>query len=348
MKFSVISAGLLAAFASAAPTPTSEESVNRAAIAKRSTITDACNIGYASTNGGTKGGAGGTTTTVSSYAQFTKAATAGKTVVVLAGPITQAASQVKVASDTTIIGKNSKAVLTGFGLLVKGQKNVIIRNLGIKEVLAANGDALGIRMFSPHIHSLQHIKLTSTLEKSTNVWVDHVDLSSNRDHDKDYYDGLFDVTHAADFVTFSNSYIHDHWKASLIGHSDSNKAEDTGHLRVTYANNFWQNVNSRGPSIRFGTAHIYNSYHNNVADGINTRDGAQALVESNVWVNSKKALYSTDAGFAVANGNDFGSSANEAAKGTLSASKLGYSYTLLGSDKVKAAVVGTAGVTLNF
>ncbi|APA08100.1 hypothetical protein SS1G_00238 [Sclerotinia sclerotiorum 1980 UF-70] len=329
MKFSVISAGLLAAFAAAAPTPTSEESVNRAAIAKRSTITDACNIGYASTNGGTKGGAGGTTTTVSTYAQFTKAATAGKSVVVLAGPITQAAPQVKVASDTTIIGKNSKAVLTGFGLLVKGQKNVIIRNLGIKEVLAANGDALGI-------------------QKSTNVWVDHVDLSSNRDHDKDYYDGLFDVTHAADFVTFSNSFIHDHWKASLIGHSDSNKAEDTGHLRVTYANNFWQNVNSRGPSIRFGTAHIYNSYHNNVADGINTRDGAQALVESNVWVNSKKPLYSTDAGYAVANGNDFGSSANEATKGTLSASKLGYSYTLLGSDKVKAAVVGTAGITLNF
>ncbi|CAD6439705.1 12c5630b-dc7f-4e00-9561-1c52d0e14ea1 [Sclerotinia trifoliorum] len=329
MKFSVISAGLLAAFAAAAPTPTSEESVNRAAIAKRSTITDACNIGYASTNGGTKGGAGGTTTTVSTYAQFTKAATAGKSVVVLAGPITQAAPQVKVASDTTIIGKNSKAVLTGFGLLVKGQKNVIIRNLGIKLVLAANGDALGI-------------------QKSTNVWVDHVDLSSNRDHDKDYYDGLFDVTHAADFVTFSNSFIHDHWKASLIGHSDSNKAEDTGHLRVTYANNFWQNVNSRGPSIRFGTAHIYNSYHNNVADGINTRDGAQALVESNVWVNSKKALYSTNAGYAVANGNDFGSSANEATKGTLSASKLGYSYTLLGSNKVKAAVVGTAGVTLSF
>lgn len=189
---------------------------------------------------------------------------------------------------------------------------------------------------------------TPFLELSSNVWVDHVDLSSNRDHDKDYYDGLFDVTHASEYVTLSNSYIHDHWKASLVGHSDGNKAEDSGHLHVTYANNFWQNVNSRGPSIRFGTAHIYNSYHDNVADGINTRDGAQVLAESNVWVGSKNPLYSTDAGFAVESGNDFGSGKNAALAGTLSASKLGYKYTLLGKDKVKASVVGTAGVTLNF
>lgn len=203
-------------------------------------------------------------------------------------------------------------------------------------------------MFTQPLPQIHMKELNPLLEKSTNVWVDHVDLSSNQAHDKDYYDGLFDVTHAADFVTLSNSFIHDHWKASLVGHSDNNGAEDTGHLRVTFANNFWQNVNSRGPSLRFGTAHIINSYHNNVADGINTRDGAQALVESNAWVASKKALYSTDAGYAVANDNDFGTSSNKATKGTLTASKLGYSYTLLGSRKVKASVVGTAGVTLSF
>jgi hypothetical protein len=30
-------------------------------------------------------------------------------------------------------------------------------------------------------------------EYSNNVWIDHVDVSSDRDHDKDYYDGLIDV-----------------------------------------------------------------------------------------------------------------------------------------------------------
>ena len=34
-----------------------------------------------------------------------------------------------------------------------------------------------------------------------------MDLSSDRDHDKDYYDGLLDITHAADFVTVTNTFI---------------------------------------------------------------------------------------------------------------------------------------------
>ena len=31
------------------------------------------------------------------------------------------------------------------------------------------------------------------IEYSNNVWIDHCDVSSDRDHDKDYYDGLIDV-----------------------------------------------------------------------------------------------------------------------------------------------------------
>jgi pectate lyase len=205
--------------------------------------------------------------------------------------------------------------------------NVIIRNIAIAKVLAENGDAIGV-------------------QKSTNVWIDHVDVSSDRDHDKDFYDGLIDLTHAADFVTVSNCFIHDHWKASLVGHSDSNGAEDTGFLHVTYANNLWENINSRGPSFRFGTGHMYNNYYNAVADGINTRQGAQVLVENNVFVDSKKPLYSTDGGFAVASGNDFGTGSNTASAGTLTT--VPYKYTKLEASAVKAAVVGTAGVTLKF
>lgn len=173
-----------------------------------------------------------------------------------------------------------------------------------------------------------------------------MDVSSDRDHDKDYYDGLIDLTHAADYITVSNSYIHDHWKASLIGHSDSNGDEDTGHLRVTQNNNYWYNINSRTPSIRFGTGHFFNSYFDVVSDGINTRDGAQVLVESNIFVDSDKALYSTDDGYAVSVDNDFGDSSNTAEAGTLTS--VPYSYTKLGHANVKAAVVGTAGNTLSF
>jgi len=327
MKFSAFSSfGLMASVALASPTPTVNEPAN-AGFEKRASITDTP-IGYASQNGGTTGGAGGVTTTVSTYAQFTAAvSSSSKKVVIVSGAITETAKQVKVGSNTSIIGKDKSVVFTGVGLLVKSASNVIIRNIAVVKVLAANGDAIGVQY-------------------SNNVWLDHLDLSSDRDHDKDYYDGLIDITHAGDFVTVSNSKIHDHWKASLVGHSDSNGAEDTGHLRVTYHNNHWLNINSRTPSLRFGTGHIFNSYFENVNDGINTRDGAQVLVENNVFTSSVEPLYSTDAGYAVATGNDFGPGANTALAGTLT--KVPYTYTKIAATAVKAAVVGVAGNTLSF
>lgn len=73
---------------------------------------------------------------------------------------------------------------------VKEKENVIIRNLGVKKVLADNGDAIAVRKL--WIGLLLEARLTR-LEYSNNVWIDHCDLSSDRDHDKDYYDGLVDV-----------------------------------------------------------------------------------------------------------------------------------------------------------
>jgi pectate lyase len=93
--------------------------------------------------------------------------------------------------------------------------NVIIRNIKISKVLAEAGDAIGI-------------------QASSQVWVDHVDLSSDRDHDKDYYDGLLDITHGCYGITVTWSKLYDHWKASLVGHSDSNGAEDVA-IRVVSA-----------------------------------------------------------------------------------------------------------------
>ncbi|KAF2179026.1 polysaccharide lyase family 1 protein [Zopfia rhizophila CBS 207.26] len=314
----------LSTLALAAPTPTTEK--KRGVLAKRASITDTPTTGYATQNGGTTGGKGGSTTTVSSFAQFT-AAVADDTarVVIVSGPISSTGN-VKIGSNKSVIGKDSSAKLSGFTLTVKEKKNVIIRNLSVSKVVG--GDAIAIQL-------------------ATNVWIDHVDLSSDMDHDKDYYDGLLDITHAGDFITVSNSYFHDHWKASLVGHSDSNGAEDKGHLRVTYHDNYWQNINSRGPSLRFGTGHIFNNYYENVSDGINTRQGAQLLVQNNVFVNSKKPLYATDAGYAVASGNDFGGASNTAPVGTLNS--VPYSVpSLLAASAVKASVVGSAGATLKF
>jgi len=224
-----------------------------------------------------------------------------------------------------MIRSNESTVIENVTFTIKNVKNVIVRNLALKKVIG--GDTIAVQV-------------------AQNVWLDHLDLSSDRDHDKDYYDGLLDLTHAADFITVSNVKLHDHWKASLVGHSDSNGAEDKGHLRVTYINNHWVNINSRTPSLRFGTGHIVNNYFENTSDGINTRQGAQVLVENNVWSGCKKAVYSTDGGYAVVSGNDFGGASSTAPAGTLTS--VPYQYTKVAASAVKSAVVGKAGNTLSF
>ncbi|KAF2006196.1 polysaccharide lyase family 1 protein [Amniculicola lignicola CBS 123094] len=314
------------ATSTATPVAIPSSNANTSATGSAS-LEDGPTTGYATENGGTTGGKGGKQVSVSTLAELTTAVAGDEaSIVIITGPISGSGENVKIGSNKSVIGKDSTAQLSGFTLTVKGVSNVIIRNIAVSKVVG--GDAIAI-------------------QKATNVWVDHVDLSSDRDHDKDYYDGLIDVTHAGDFVTISNSYFHDHWKCSLVGHSDSNGAEDTGFLHITYHNNYWKNINSRGPSFRFGTGHLFNNYYENVSDGINTRSGAQVLVQNNVFVGSKKPLYTVDDGQAVATGNDFGVGSNNAPKGTLTS----VPYTvpsMLEAAAVKAAVVGTAGVTLSF
>ncbi|KAF8890425.1 polysaccharide lyase family 1 protein, partial [Infundibulicybe gibba] len=292
---------------------------------KRASVNDVATVGYATLNGGTTGGSGGTTTTVTTLAALT-AAVAGtaKKIVIISGTITGNVV-VRVGSNTSVIGAKGSS-LNGVGLRVLNEKNVIIRNVKISKVLAEAGDALGI-------------------QAASQVWVDHVDLSSDRDHDKDFYDGLLDVTHGCTGISITNSKLYTHWKASLVGHSDNNGAEDTP-ITVTYAANNWNNLNSRTPSFRFGHGHIFNNVFDNNNDGINTRDGAQLLVENNVWTGTNQPLYSTDGGFAVATGNDFGGAANEAPVGTFT--KAPYSYTLLATGSVRSSVVANAGQTLSF
>jgi len=293
---------------------------------KRASASDVANIGYATQGGGTKGGAGGATVKVSTLAALTSAlADDTAKIVIVSGTITGNVA-VPVGSNKSVLGA-AGASLVGVGLRVLSKKNVIIRNLKISKVLAEAGDAIGV-------------------QASNNVWIDHVDVSSDLDHDKDYYDGLIDITHGCQYVTVSYSYLHDHWKASLVGHSDSNEAEDTV-IKVTFAHNYWKNLNSRGPSFRFGTGHVFNNYYISMADGINTRDAAQLLVENNVWdASCKKPLYSTDSGYAVAKGNDFGGLSNTALVGTISSVPYSYSLTAVGS--VKSEVTSNAGAILSF
>ncbi|KAL2264077.1 hypothetical protein VTK26DRAFT_2571 [Humicola hyalothermophila] len=302
-------------------------------LVKRASMSEAANIGYATQNGGTTGGAGGEVVTVRTLDEFAAAVNekdATPRIVVVDGMIS-GDEKIRIGSHKTIIGTPGSG-FRGVGLHFRRQTNLIVRNIISSFVTAENGDALKI-------------------EESTNVWVDHCEFHSALVDDKDFYDGLVDSSHGSDFITISHTYFHDHWKASLAGHSDSNAGEDQGKLHLTYANNYWRNVNSRAPLLRVGTAHVYNSLYENMSTAINSRMGAQALVQSNVFKNVTVPVTSRDSketGTCTVIDTDLGGGLNDCPAGNMSPDSVPYSYDLLGSGSVASRVPLEAGAILTF
>ncbi|KAL4865312.1 putative pectate lyase B [Aspergillus spectabilis] len=318
---------MLAALAVASPTKLDR----RNELARRQ-ASEACPYGYGTENGGTTGGAAGDTVTVSDLASLTEAAESDEPLTIIVSGSISGNARIRVASDKTIYGESGSSI-TGVGFYIRRVSNVILRNLKIGQVDADNGDAVGI-------------------DESTNVWIDHLDLSGDLSAGKDDLDGLLDITHAADWITVSNTYFHDHWKGSLIGHSDNNEDEDLGALHITYANNHWYNINSRTPSIRFGVVHIINNYWDSLIDtGVNVRMDAQALIQSSAFANCPpEAIHFKDSdytGYAVVEDVDLGGSENTVPEGTLTPDSLPYAaIPALGSGSVPGTIPGTAGQRL--
>ncbi|MGW2727726.1 pectate lyase family protein [Streptomyces sp. NPDC001494] len=273
----------------------------------------------------TTGGGGATAVTVSTPDAFKAAVAGGSAKVVKVNGLISLSGQIDIGSNTTVLGVGSSSGFTGGGLRLKKVTNVVVRNLNLSK--AVKTDAI-------------------TVQASTKVWIDHNTLSSDRDHGKDYYDGLVDITHGSDYVTVSWNTFKDHYKGSLVGHSDSNASEDTGHLRVTYHHNWFDNVNSRIPSLRFGTGHFYDNYVVGAETAVHSRMGAQMLVENNVFRDTAVAVTtSRDSdvdGYANLRGNDLGGAATEISRtGTFTSPP--YGYTAEPASGVAASVTAGAG-----
>lgn len=277
------------------------------------------------------GGRGGETVTVCTLDDFLTAVTDDIPRIVRVICHIQPGRRVPIGSNKSILGASSDALISGKGFYIYRKKNIIIR--GLRFCCAVTDDGVGINM-------------------STNVWIDHNEFYSDIDHDKDYYDGLVDIVHGSDFVTLSYNQFHDHWKTILIGHEDENGFEDIGKLHITFHHNHFFNCYARQPSIRFGTAHIYNNLYEDVLTyAINSRMGAEVLVESNVFRTSNlvltTSLYSIEDGYAVERNNDFGD-------GLLNITQYGtfvqppYSYRPDQVSKVPYVVRRNAGATILF
>jgi pectate lyase len=218
-----------------------------------------------------------------------------------------------VKSNKVIIGVDRDATLEG-GVRIAGTttatadmvSNVVIRNLRINALTSATSsvvdDSDGIGIAYAH-----------------HVWIDHVDVW-------DAPGDNIDVTHGSDHITVSWTKFRfvdgARRVGARVGDSDANTAEDTGHLKVTFHHNWFQDtVVQRKPRVRFGDVHVFNNYYSGTNDGATNYCVAAAfnsrlLVENNYFdqvqsphvffsfVNNASALVEPTAQM-VANGNAY-------------------------------------------
>ncbi|KIH99954.1 pectate lyase [Streptomonospora alba] len=273
--------------------------------------------GWASENGGTTGGAGGDTVTVSSAQALVEAISAdGPAVVEIQGSIDLDGMN-DVASNKTVIGAPG-AEITGGGLDIDEAHNVIVQNIAFADW---GDDAINVQ------------------DGSTNVWIDHNSFTGG-------YDGAVDIKRESDYVTVSWNHVFDHDKSMLLGHSDGHTA-DEGHLRVSYHHNFFDGSDTRHPRVRFGeTVHVYNNYYrDNEEYGVASTMDAGVLVEDNYFENvqtpTEVGYGSSDDGRLEASGNVYDNSGQPETAGSVA--DVPYSYNPDPAQDIPAIVTDGAG-----
>lgn len=237
-------------------------------------------IGFVTLDGGTTGGSGGATTTVSNATDLEAALNQSVPLVIqVQGSISIGTVDSK--PNKTIIGLGTDAAISG-NLKLTHTSNIIVRNITFHD----SGDDL------------------LTIQQSSHIWVDHCTFI-------DAGDGELDITHASEWVTVSWCKFYytsnsGHNFVNLIGHDDDNAAEDTGHLHVTWHHNWWSTLCiERMPRVRFGQVHTFNNYFNASVSGIVTNSycvraaiGSQLFIENNFFenVHTPWKVYITPAG----------------------------------------------------
>lgn len=176
--------------------------------------------------------------------------------------------EININSNKTLIGTNENSHIEGIPVNINGSRNIIIQHVTFSKViqvdeLEINGGAM-------------------------NIWIDHCNFFTDREHEVDYYDGLIDIKNQSRFITISWTKFHDHQKSILISSGDQEVSDSL--IRVTFHHNYFYDCDSRLPSIRFGKAHIFNNYYRNVGSGINTRMEACVRVEHNYFENAGTAV----------------------------------------------------------
>lgn len=283
-------------------------------------------MGFATTEGGTTGGKGGAVVTPTTLAELKKYAEDKTTPYVIRitkefntgvsvkigadGAISSSGTTnttygdiIKLGSNKTLVGIGNAAFFNRIGIIIQSQSNIVIRNIKftMKDVPIArtdenkivgwvdgaaktlsDPDCIGIQADDETIPEAQRIV--------RHVWIDHCEFYNedpSKMTDVDRYDGLVDGKNNASDITISWCHFHDHHKASLMGKGNS----DDFDRHITYSHNWFQNILSRLPLIRFGKVHMLNNYMITSENGTNARINSDVYIEGNHYEASKKPVF---------------------------------------------------------
>lgn len=193
-------------------------------------------------------------------------------------------SQLRVPANVTIDGRGHLVTLLDYGLGIYGADNVIVTHLTIDGRFRTFSQAINVANFS------------------TNVWIDHLDLSRFKDR-------LLNVKNGSTDVTVSWVKFHNHNKVMLLNnitskdlfaHYDRDKS-----ARVTVHHCYFVDTVQRNPRAQFGTFHIFNNLLENWdLYGMSFSLQARVLVEGNIFSNRSERKCVEPAFFATVEGEN--------------------------------------------
>jgi len=234
--------------------------------------------GWASMNGGTTGGQGGPTVTVTdepNLIKYATSATAGPYIIQVSGTINIPTddgddNSLQISANKTLRGIGTNPTLIGCVGFKNRDRNIIVENLNITNP-----------------HAGEKYDGMSVTQDINNVLITKCTFY-------DCGDGCLDISNRSDYITVSwckfyyTSSAPDptHCFSSLVGARDS-ATDDANYLRVTYHHNWWTTLcKERMPRVRYGQVHVYNNYYSNLTAGgycIGVGCGSRIRVENNYF-----------------------------------------------------------------